>query len=48
MSNQAIDPMAKKLLSMRHINEILRLKHEKNLSVREIARSCGLPVSAVI
>ena len=39
--------MAKKLLSMRHINEILRLKHEKNLSVREIARSCGLPASTV-
>ena len=47
MSNQAIDPMAKTLLSMRHINEILRLKHEKNLSVREIARSCGLPASTV-
>ena len=39
--------MAKKRLSMRHINEILRLKHENNLSVREIARSCGLPVSTV-
>ena len=32
---------------MRHINEILRLKHEKGLSVREIARGCGLPVSTV-
>lgn len=42
-----MNPMAKKLLSMRHINEILRLKHEKNLSVREIARSCGLPASTV-
>lgn len=32
---------------MRHINEILRLKHEKNLSGREIARSYGLPASMV-
>jgi transposase len=39
--------MAKQTLSMRHINEILRLKHEKGLSVREIARSCGLPASTV-
>jgi transposase len=39
--------MAKKTLSMRHIHEILRLKHEKKLSVREIARSCGLPASTV-
>ena len=39
--------MAKNRLSMRHINEILRLKHEKNLSVREIARSCGVPASTV-
>ena len=39
--------MANKTLSMRHISEILRLKHEKGLSVREIARSCGLPASTV-
>jgi len=39
--------MAKKPLTMRHINDILRLKHEKELSVREIARGCGLPVSTV-
>ena len=32
---------------MRHINEILRLKHQSQLSVREIARSCGLPTSTV-
>lgn len=32
---------------MRHIHEILRLKHEKGLSVREIARGCGLPASTV-
>ena len=33
--------------SMRHIVEILRLKHQHQLSVREIARSCGLPPSTV-
>jgi transposase len=32
---------------MRHINEILRLKHQSQLSIREIARSCGLPTSTV-
>ena len=32
---------------MRHIAEILRLKHQNQLSVREIARSCGLPTSTV-
>ena len=32
---------------MRQIKEILRLKHEHQLSVREIARSCGLPPSTV-
>ena len=32
---------------MRHINEILRLKHQSHLSVREIGRSCGLPASTV-
>ena len=32
---------------MRQIKELLRLKHEHGLSVREIARSCGLPVSTV-
>jgi transposase len=47
MLNRATNPMAKKPLSMRHIHEILRLKHEKGLSVREIARSCGLPASTV-
>lgn len=39
--------MAKPKLKMRHIKEILRLKHEKELSVREIARSCALPTSTV-
>lgn len=32
---------------MRQIKEILRLKHEHRLSVRQIARSCGLPASTV-
>jgi len=32
---------------MRQIREILRLKHQNALSVREIARSCGLPASTV-
>ena len=32
---------------MRHIQEILRLKHQSQLSIREIARSCGLPASTV-
>ena len=32
---------------MRQIQEILRLKHQNQLSVREIARSCGLPTSTV-
>jgi len=32
---------------MRHIQEILRLKHQNQLSIREIARSCGLPTSTV-
>jgi DNA-binding IclR family transcriptional regulator len=32
---------------MRHILDILRLKHQHQLSVREIARSCGLPPSTV-
>src|SRR4030095_4890685 len=39
--------MARTPLTMRHINEILRLKHQCQLSVREIARSCGLPTSTV-
>jgi len=32
---------------MRHIKNILRLKHQNHLSLREIARSCGLPPSTV-
>jgi DNA-directed RNA polymerase specialized sigma24 family protein len=32
---------------MRQVKDILRLKHQNQLSVREIARSCGLPVSTV-
>ena len=39
--------MARKPKSMRHIKEILRLKPEHRLSVRAIARSCGLPSSTV-
>ena len=32
---------------MRHILEVLRLKHQYDLSLREIARSTGLPTSTV-
>ncbi len=32
---------------MRQIKEVLRLKHELKLSVREIARSCAVPTSTV-
>ena len=32
---------------MRHIKNVLRLKHQNHLSLREIARSCGLPASTV-
>lgn len=32
---------------MRHIREVLRLKHQHKLSTRQIARSCGLPASTV-
>jgi transposase len=39
--------MARETLVMRQIKELLRLKHEHKLSVREIARSCGLPISTV-
>jgi transposase len=39
--------MARKTTSMRHVKDILRLKHINQLSVREVARSCGLPVSTV-
>lgn len=40
-------PMARTKLTMRQIQEILRLKHQNHLSIREIARSCGLPTSTV-
>ena len=39
--------MTRTKLAMRQIQEILRLKHQNQLSVREIARSCGLPASTV-
>ena len=39
--------MANTRLSMRKVREILRLKHEGGLSVREIARSMGISVGAV-
>ena len=39
--------MARPTKSMRQIKEILRLKHQHQLSVREIARSCALPASTV-
>jgi transposase len=32
---------------MRQVHEILRLKYQNRLSIREIARSCGLPTSTV-
>jgi transposase len=32
---------------MRPIKDILGLKHQHGLSVREVARSCGLPASTV-
>jgi len=40
-------PMARTKLTMRQIHEILRLKHQNHLSIREIARSCGVPTSTV-
>src|ERR1035438_8403878 len=39
--------MARTKLTMRQIQEILRLKHQNQLSIREIARSCGLATSTV-
>src|SRR5271166_5556157 len=39
--------MAQNKLTMRQIQEILRLKHQNQLSIREIARSCGLPTSTI-
>ena len=39
--------MAQKKLPMRQIQEVLRLKHQNQLSIREIASSCQLPVSTV-
>ena len=40
-------PMAQIKLTMRQIHELLRLKYQNQLSIREIARSCGLPTSTV-
>ena len=39
--------MARKKLIMRHIHEILRLKYQNQLSLRDIARSCHLAASTV-
>ena len=39
--------MAQKKLTMRQIQEILRLKYQNQLSLREIARSCRLATSTV-
>ena len=39
--------MARKPITMRYVKDILRLKHQNQLSVREIAGSCGLPTSTV-
>ena len=40
-------PMARKTIVMRQVIEILRLKYQHQLSVREIARSCGIAASTV-
>jgi len=39
--------MARKSTNMRYVKDIIRLKHQNQLSVREIAGSCGLPASTV-
>ncbi len=39
--------MAQTKLTMHQIHELLRLKHQNQLTIREIARSCGLPTSTV-
>lgn len=39
--------MARPKLPMRQIQEVLRLKHQNQLSLRDIARSCDLAVSTV-
>jgi transposase len=39
--------MARKKVPMRQIREVLRLKYQNHLSLREIAGSCGLAVSTV-
>ena len=39
--------MARKPITMRYVRDILRLKHQNQLSVREIAGSSGLPPSTV-
>ena len=39
--------MARKSIHMRYVKDILRLKHQNDLSVRQIAASCGLPASTV-
>jgi transposase len=39
--------MANRRLSMRNINEVLRLKWEKEFSVRQIAKSCNIARSTV-
>jgi len=39
--------MAKEMLSMRAIREVLRLKYERGLSERAIAASCGVKRSTV-
>jgi hypothetical protein len=41
------DLMARKPITMRYVRDILRLRHQNHLSVREIAGSCGLPASTV-
>ena len=39
--------MARKPTPMRHIKAILRLKHQNQLSIREIVRSCCILISTV-
>ena len=40
-------PLARTKLTRRQIHELRRLKYQNQLSLREIARSCGLPASTV-
>jgi transposase-like protein len=39
--------MARRRLCMRQIKRVLELRHEHGLSIREIARSLGVPISTI-